>query len=223
MKKCILFISFLFMFFSIVHLSAQNSAQLVSRKVGRNIAPENGNYKNFRFTVGGGYAYWLGENLDIGNQAVKDFSSDLRHGYNLDVEAQYYFHEFIGVGLNGNFTRYSNDEMKNIKMKETDRMLFLGATFNGRYENNKWGFYSGLGIGPLFYSGEADISGSYAEIEKTVFGVNTNIACEYRLSETLGTGLKLPVTTGSFKMYGMTDRMSASSLMVTGFISFRTK
>ncbi|MFC4676304.1 hypothetical protein [Dysgonomonas termitidis] len=223
MKKCILFISFLFMFFSTVYLSAQNSGRLVSRKVSSNITTENENYKNFRFTVGGGYAYWLGENLDAGNQAVKDFTSDLRHGYNLDIETQYYFHEFIGIGLNGSFTRYSSDDMKNINMRETDKMFFLGATCNGRYINNKWGFYSGLGFGPIFYSGDAEISGSYAKIEKTVFGINANIACEYRLSENVGTGLKLSVTAGSFEMYGVTDRMSVSSLMVTGFLSFRTK
>lgn len=88
-------------------------------------------------------------------------------------------------------------------MKETDKMFFLGATYNGRYINN--------------------ISGSYAKIEKTVFGIDANIACECRLSETVGTGLKLSVTADSFKMYGMTDRMNVSSLMIIGFISFRIK
>lgn len=223
MKRSILLISFLFMFFFIGHLSAQDSGKLTTRKVGKDIAVENENYKNFRFTVGGGYSYWLGENLNGGNQAVKDFTSDLRHGYNLDIETQYYFHEFMGLGLNGNFIKYSNDEMYNMKMKETDKMFFLGATFNVRYVNKKWGLYSGLGLGPIFYSGEADITGSRAKIDKTVFGMNVNVACEYRLSETVGTGLKLSVTAGSFEMYGMTDRMSVSSLMLTGFISFKTK
>lgn len=108
-------------------------------------------------------------------------------------------------------------------MKETDNMFFLGATANWRYINNKWGFYPGLGLGPIFYSGEAEVYGSHAKIDKTVFGFNANIACEYRLSEVVGAGLKLSVTAGSFKMDDADERMSVSSLMVTGFISFISK
>lgn len=91
MKKNNLFILLSFLLLSIQHLSAQDSVKLVSRKVGNVITSETENYKNYRFTIGGGYANWLGENSGGGSQTLNDFTSDLKHGYNLDISWQYFF------------------------------------------------------------------------------------------------------------------------------------
>ena len=203
-------------------MQAQNSDKLTTRKLGRS-TPEYENYKNFRFTIGGGYAHWLGENQGTGGSSLDQFSSDLRHGYNLEAEAQYYFHEYVGVGLNTNFVKHSKDEMSELGIRETDKMLFVGPTCNFRYESGKWGLYSGIGLGAIFYNGEVDLSSTHATVKHTTLGLNYGISGEYRLSKTVGAGLKLSYTAGSFKIDNTNDRFSVSNLMITGFISFRTK
>ncbi|MBK5722636.1 outer membrane beta-barrel protein [Dysgonomonas sp. Marseille-P4677] len=224
MRKKYLIILLFCISFYIGYTHAQNTtSRLTSRKIDKNQTLPDENYKNFRFTFGGGYAYWLGENMKTGNKDLDDFSSELRNGYNLDIEAQYFFHEYIGIGLNGNFAKHSNNKLAELNMKESDNMFFLGATCNFRYENGKWGFYSGLGVGPIFYSGEGEIDGLYGKMQKTVFGLSCSISGEYRLNQTLGLGLKLSTTAGSFKISEIDDRFSVSNLMLTGFISFRTK
>lgn len=223
MNKSVLFILIFLLSLASGNILAQDSNQVTHRKVGKNIVTEYENYKNFRFTLGGGYAYWLGDNPDRGSKTVNKFFSDLRHGFNLDMEAQYFTHEYMGFGLNGTFVQYSNDQMKKLSMKETDKIIFLGATWNGRYKINKWALYSGLGLGPLFYSAESSLEEGNIKLNKTVFGMTANIACEYQLNESMGAGLKLAVTSGSFKIENTNNRLSVSSLMLTGFISFRTR
>lgn len=223
MKKTILFCSLIISLLATTSIWAQDSNKLTTRKVSKSATIDRENYKNFRFALGGGYSYWLGEDVYWGDHTLNDFNSDLRHGYNLDVDVQYYFHQYMGIGINGNFARYSNDETSRTSMKETDKMLFVGAMFNARFLVKKWGFYAGTGFGPLFYSGEATIKGINAQYDKTVFAMNSNIACEYKINETIGAGLKLSITAGSFKIDYMSDRVSTSSFMVTGFLSFKTK
>lgn len=226
MKKRILLIALVLLCnLSFMHLQAQESSKLTSRKVSKTLTTEheNENYKNFRFTLGGGYSRWLGSNLSGGSKELKDFNSSLRNGFNIDLEAQYYTHEYMGFGLNGTFVQYSNDKTKEFGIEETDKIFFLGATWNARHVSNKWGFYSGLGLGPLFYSGKGTIMGESAKFNKTVLGINANLVAEYRLTESIGAGLKFSVTAGSFKLEGMDDRMSVSSLMLGGFLSFKTK
>lgn len=204
------------------YIQAQNFGRLTTRKLGKS-APEYEDCKNFRVTIGGGYAYWLGENQNTGNSSLNQFSSDLRHGYNLEAEAQYYFHEYMGVGLNTNFVKHSKDEMNRLGIKETDKMLFVGPTFNFRYESGKWGVYSGLGLGAIFYNGNVTLESAHATIKHTNFGLNYGISGEYKLNKTVGAGIKLSYTVGSFKIDNTDDKFSVSNLIITGFISFITK
>lgn len=202
---------------------AQNSGKLISRKINRKTTLDSENYKNFRFTAGGGYAYWTGENMNTGNKSLDNFTSDLRHGYSWDVDAQYFFQEHIGIGLNANLAKHSKDAMNELGVKETDKMFFVGPTCNLRYVSGKWGLYTGIGLGPIFYSGEMNVAHTQTSLNKTTFGLNYSISGEYRLNETIGAGLKLSATAGSFKIDSMDKRFSVSNLMITGFISFRTK
>ncbi|MCI1648013.1 MAG: porin family protein [Bacteroides sp.] len=205
------------------YAQAQNSGKLISRKIGRETTIENENYKNFRFTAGGGYAHWTGENLNTGNTNLDNFTSDLRHGYNWDFDAQYFFQEHFGIGLNANLAKHNKDAMNELGIKETDKMFFIGPTCNLRYISGKWGLYTGLGLGPVFYSGKVNTEGAQVSLSKTTFGLNCSISGEYRLSETIGAGLKLSAIAGSFKTDGIDERFSVSNFIITGFISFRTK
>ncbi len=233
MKKCIPFVLFLSMSLSTGYLSAQQApGKPVSRKVSRTICPEDEDYKNFRFTVGGGYAYWLGKSMKTGDNKLDDFSSGLRNGYNLDIEAQYFFKEHIGIGLNTNFVKQSNSESGTLNIpnvgpvdnyKESNELVYVGASCVLRFENEKWGFYAGAGFGPIFYTNTGEIPAIQLSISKTAFGSYISVAGERRFNHNAGAGLKIAATSGTLKIDGLDDRLSVSNLMITGFISFRTK
>jgi len=215
-----------------VYSHAQDSGKLTTRKITKGDVPDDSAYKNFRFTVGGGYSYGIGKLMKTGDKKLDDFSSGLRGGYDLDFSAQYFFHEYMGIGLDGNFVKRSNSESGVLNVpglgsisgyKETNKLVYVGPSFVVRYENDKWGFYSGVGFGPLFYKAIGEISGREVKLDKTTFGANLSVAGEYRISPVMGVGLKAAVTAGSVKIEGMEDRISASSFMLSGFLSFRTR
>lgn len=234
MKRITVICAIVCMLLPATYLYPQQSDKLTIRKIGKSSIDEtkNENYKNFRFTIGGGYAYWLGKQLKTGDKQVDNFTSGLRHGYNIDIEAQYFFNEHIGIGFNGNYIKQSNREsdfmdIPNIgsvrDYKEINKTLYMGSSFVVRAENDKWGFYSSIGLGPLFYTNTGEISNRKASLDKTAFALYYSVSGEHRINNSIGVGLKLAVTSGSVKIEGLKDRQSVSNLMISGFLSFRTK
>ena len=59
-------------------------------------------YKDFRVAVGGGYAYRLGKIEETSDPEIDDMNKKLRNGFVIDAEAQYFFRESWGIGLNAN-------------------------------------------------------------------------------------------------------------------------
>lgn len=222
-KEKIIFSFFLVLSLNLSTLKAQTvERKLITRKISKADTPKDENNKALRVVLGAGYAHWNGGTLDTGYKQLNDFFSGLKPGYNLNIESEYFFHEYIGIGLDINYIRHGNED-KQLNIKETDNILFCGATCNFRYENQKWAFFSGLGLGPVFYSGDVNVNSISKHLNKATAGLNYSISGEYRLSEVMGAGIKLSATTASVKIGETTNRMSLSNLMITGFISFRTK
>ncbi|MDR1714976.1 MAG: hypothetical protein LBS20_03955 [Prevotella sp.] len=232
MNQAYLIFILLFLVLPLENTQAQNRGKVITRQISPKDAPENENPKNFRFTAGGGYSYRLGKLMKTGDEKLDDFSSGLRSGYNIDVEAQYFFHDYIGVGLNGNYIKQSNSEhgMLNIpgvggvtNYKESNRFVYIGASCVFRYENDKWGFYTNYGIGPILYTNTGELEGNRIEFNKATAGIYCSIAGERRINRNTGAGLKMAITSGMIKIDGLDEKLSVSNLILTGFISFRTK
>ncbi len=60
-------------------------------------------YKDFWIAIGGGYAYRLGKIEETGDPGIDDLNKQLRHGFNIDADAQYFFKDIWGLGLNANY------------------------------------------------------------------------------------------------------------------------
>lgn len=191
-------------------------------------------YRDFRFTIGGGYARRLGEIMQSGNTDIDKLTEGLKNGYNIDVEAQYFFKEHWGLGLNFYYNRQSsssNDILIGDIMirdaKENIGFTYIGPTFNMRYNlGSAFTLYMNLGLGALFYRDEAILDGGGYSYNKTVLGSYASISGDYKFNQNIGAGLKLSVGGGSIsgEEFGMDkkDRMSLSNFMVTAYISFRT-
>lgn len=201
-------------------------------------APQS--YKDFRFSVGGGYAFRLGKIEKTGDSKLDELNKQLRHGFAIDADAQYFFKEGWGLGLNMNYCS-SSTSGGNINLppptltiirnyKESQNILFVGPSFAGRSEFSKFLLVSSVAIGPMFYKDKINFDDGEIYFNRTVFGFNAGISGEYKLSGNVGIGVKLSYTLGTIyfdslyldgqKVGG--DKQNISSLMLTAFLSFRT-
>ncbi len=194
-------------------------------------------YKDFRFSVGGGYAFRLGKVEKTGDTKIDDLNKKLRHGYTLDADAQYFFKESWGLGLNVNFCSSStsgNDiEVEGYgnanSYKESQNVLFVGPSFAGRSETDKFLLVSSFAIGPMFYMDRITVDGRVVDGNQTTFGFNAGVAGEYKLNAKTGVGLKLSYTLGTINSINFEGQnmeykepVSISNLMATVFLSFRS-
>ena len=194
-------------------------------------------YKDFRFSVGGGYAFRLGKMQKTGDTKIDDLNKKLRHGYTLDADAQYFFKESWGLGLNANYCSSSTSgtdidipEYGNAdSYKEVQNVLFVGPSYVGRNKIDKFLLVSSIAIGPLFYMNRATVDGRALDGKKTTVGFNAGVAGEYKLNAKTGIGLKLSYTLGtihSINVEGQNmeyeDPISISNMMATVFLSFRS-
>lgn len=196
-----------------------------------------GNYKDFRFAIGGGYAYRLGKLEKTGNTAIDDMNKKLQHGFTVDADAQYFFKESWGLGLNANYcsANTSGDNVtipgidQSVNYKETQNFLYVGPSFVGRNESEKFLLITSVGVGALFFNADMNFSGRNLTGKKTTLGVNAGIAGEYKVSSKTGVGLKLSYVLGTIDGMNVEgqnvksdEKISVSNLMATVFLSFRS-
>lgn len=194
-------------------------------------------YKDFRFSVGGGYAFRLGKVEKTGDTKIDDLNKKLRHGYTLDADAQYFFKESWGLGLNVNFCSSSTsgnnidfpDDVYANSYKESQNVLFAGPSFAGRSETDKFLLVSSFAVGPMFYMDRMTIDGRVIDGKATTVGFNAGVAGEYKLNAKTGIGLKLSYTLGTINSINLEGQnveykepASISNLMATVFVSFRS-
>ena len=223
-------------FFTFLSFSTTAISQETTQNIGDKEVIEN--YKDFRFAVGGGYALRLGKIIDSGDANLNEMSKKLRHGYTVDADAQYFFKESWGLGINANWV-VSNTSGSNITLpgvertinnyEETQNMLFVGPSYASRAETEKFLLVSTLAVGPLFYLDRMTLDGVAVDAKKTTLGINAGIAGEYKLNSKTGIGLKLSYTLGSINSVNvegqnvdMEEKINVSNLMITAFISFRS-
>lgn len=190
---------------------------------------EQQSQEKVRVTIGGGYSHWTGESMDVDSHQEKEFLSGLRKGYNVDLEVQFFFkNKDIGVALNSQFIHQSNTAEGSMNIsglgqvsnyKESHRYIYVGPSFTGRYQKNKWGLYYSLGLGAVFvsYSSGQTIN----NVNKTALALYYGLSGEYKIAPNAGLGLKLSSTLGSIKVDNFSnDRLSVSHWSIGLFMSF---
>lgn len=195
-------------------------------------------YKDFRVAVGGGYAYRLGKIEETSDPEIDDMNKKLRNGFVIDVDAQYFFKESWGVGLNANlctastsgsgFTLPGLNQTIN-SYEETQRCLYVGPAFAARSESDKFLLVTSIGIGPLVFLDDITIEGVEGNGNKTTVGINAGVSGEYKMNNRMGLGLKLSYTMGTINSINFEgqnissdEKINVSNLMITAFLSFRS-
>lgn len=176
-------------------------------------------YKDFRFAIGGGYSHRLGKTLNIEDNLEAEIDSELRGGHNFDFDAQYFFKEHWGVGVN---IHYVKAEAKFEQNKKNIYTFYAGPAVSIRYEFRKFLLVMSTGFGPLFYKSKTNYRIDKRSINKVAFAAQASMSLEYKVSSKIGLGAKIDVTGGSIKLKGIRDKVSISNLLIGGFISFKS-
>lgn len=192
---------------------------------------------NYRFTLGGGYAYRLGKIEKTNYDSLEDFAKRLRSGFNLEASGQLFFRNNIGIGLNAIYIRQHESEpdklvptatgSKIIRLRETTQFFYLGPAFVAQSKLNKIMFNGELGAGLLVFKDSGEIWDIVkADLTRSTVGLHLGFSPEYRISSQLGIGLKLSMTTGFIRtsFYGGKEKTwNISNASIGTFISFRTR
>lgn len=195
-------------------------------------------YKDFRFAVGGGYAYRVGTIKETNDRIIDDMNKKLRHGFTIDADAQYFFKETWGLGLNANMSSFSTSgsgftlpyvEEPVHSYDETQRIIYVGPTYALRMETGKFFLLGTIGFGPIFFMDNMTINGIEVNGTKTTFGTNISLSGEYKMNNNMALGLKLSSTGGSIDSYNVQGQnvdskevLSLANIGVSIFLSFRS-
>ncbi len=195
-------------------------------------------YKDFRFAVGGGYAYRVGTIKKTNDRIIDDMNKKLRHGFTIDTDAQYFFKETWGLGLNANMSSFSTSgsgftipdvEGTVNSYDETQRIIYVGPTYALRMETGKFFLLGTIGFGPIFFMDNMTINGIEVNGTRTSFGTNISLSGEYKMSNKMALGLKLSSTGGSIdsmnvqgQSFDSDEVISLANIGVSIFLSFRS-
>ncbi|MFR9166892.1 MAG: hypothetical protein ACLVKO_12015 [Dysgonomonas sp.] len=235
MKKKTWFLLLFFVYTSSL-LAQEKDISIPKRSVRNNVnvkknTKENGlednvkKHKDDRFTIGIGYARRLGKTMKTGNDDIDKATNDLKNGFNIDFEWQRYYKENWGFGMNVyyNMQHASLDDYYET-IDEYTHFIYFGPTFNFRHSlNSEFTLYGNIGVGPIIFIDNVTSSKS-VDIVEPAFGIYTSLAIDYNINRTMGMGLKLSVGAGSVSgsKYYLGDRVSASNLMITTYLRFKS-
>ena len=223
-------------FFGILSLAFSNTLQAQdpsSESINPPKAPSrlesvDPNTPGIRFALGGGYAYRLGKELPNTSSYIQDLTDQLRHGYNIGGELHYVFYNGLGVGVTANFVQSSLSTRSSLT--EHQNIIYVGPSMLWRADGQKAAFIGAIGAGGLFLSDKITSGRQSGKITGSTFGAHASIGGECKLSPATAIGLKVAVNIGSIKTLKsggqstkLDDGWSASSLMITAFISFRSQ
>ena len=185
--------------------------------------------KSFRMAIGGGASVRLGTQKDDG------YSKQLRNGFHLSGDLQYFFKETLGLGLNvnKNFFEviYNNPGSGYIRnYNETHKIFFIGPSYATISNRDRFSVITSISVGPLYYVSVAAKSGYTQKEKKTTYGVNAGVSGEYDFNDIVVVGLKLSCMLGEIDKITINgsgnvidESQNLSSLMFTLFVCFRTK
>jgi hypothetical protein len=113
-------------------------------------------FPRFRVGVAGGYSFRTFGSSD-GSRELKNYESQMRHGFNYGVEFNYFFNRFLGMGINYYCSRHNPAGSCPVfypdRVSTKTRIQQVMPTFNVRFLDKKrqGGFFMGIGIGYVDY------------------------------------------------------------------------
>lgn len=163
-------------------------------------------YPRFLIFLSGGGSYLLDPISANAEGEIKEYYQDLKLGYNLGFDFNYYFNKTIGLGLKYNYFNSSNSAEGNSSgdgvtsewsISENIMINFVGPTFLARFlsANNNNGFVLGASVGYMWYKDDAVLLDP-AIITGNTIGLNIGASYNISLSRIFFLGISASTTLG---------------------------
>jgi len=187
----------------------------------------NKNTNQIRFALNGGYMYRTAKAADNTDAILKEYISNLKKGYCIGAEFNYFFNDFFALGLLYSYSN-SNGSLYHIlygPMSDNQTIHYIGPSYTMRIydKNKKNAFYSSLSLGyTLFinktsYIMKPDMLSSYYYIFDGVHsgssaGVYLSLGYDFALTDGLSLGLQAAMVSGTITKLTIEDKANTETL-----------
>lgn len=169
-------------------------------------------YPKIRIAVQGGWSYRIAK-VPVGLESFyEDYIRQLKSGYNLGADFNYFITESLGLGFKYNYFNSKNriDEvyvenedgsMESGPMEDNININFYGPSLTSRVlsVNKNSAFITAVGLGYLSYKNKAYFIDDNLTISGNTFGMVLDLGYDIGLSEQMALGLQLSFTLGTLR------------------------
>jgi hypothetical protein len=177
------------------------------------------NYPHYRMVINGGWSYRTAKLSDDIPADFREYSKELKSGYNYGLDFSYYFAEQLGVGF-----RYANylskNEIDNVykiypdgstseygKVSDNISINFIGPFFTTRLFNSdkKNCLILDLGVGYMGYKNQSVSVSDKITYRGNTVGSYLGIGYDVSISPDLALGFQLSLVNGILTQYQISD------------------
>ena len=181
-------------------------------------------YSKFRIGFRGGFSYLLAKLPEGIDNNTKDYLKSFKTGYNLGINANYFFNKMFGIGLKYSFFKTKANGtllfddgqggIVNLNISENRSDNFFGASFVVRVLNkfNKNAFIASASTGYLSYNNNLIIGSVPLNIKGSTLGFVLDVGYHLSLSQNLSLGFSLSAMLGALNKFTIDDGFSSETV-----------
>jgi len=157
-------------------------------------------FPHWRLAFNAGWSCRTAPFADSLSPSEKEYLKKLRNGFNISLDANYFFTEMFGAGFKYDFFKSSTSQYGG---KESISITFAGPAFAMRlYDRNKTNcLFMNYSIGYMGYMGKAELSGQSGTRKGSTAGFVTEIGYDIALSKNWSAGVQLSLLSGILTEY----------------------
>jgi hypothetical protein len=186
-------------------------------------------YPRYHIILSGGASYLLDPIAD--DTEFRDYYQNLKTGYNLGLDVNYYFNKTIGVGLKYNYfassssTEGTSNEggiLSEWNISENIMINFAGPTFLARFlsAKNNNAFILGASVGYIWYKDDAVLLDPVI-ISGSSLGLNFDASYHISISKKLFLGISGSTTLGFLPTLTIDDGINAQTFDFDSFSNYK--
>lgn len=218
---------------SVLMVSAIKSYQENFYSKSKSPSKQNSNteYARLHFIISGGGSYLFDPVPNDVIDEIKDYYENLKMGYNLGFDVNYYFNKTIGLGLKYNYFNSSSSSKGSSSgngftsvwdISENIMVNFAGPTFLARFlsKKNKNAFILGVSVGYMWYKDDA-VFFDPVIVRGNTFGLNIDASYHISLSDKFFLGFSASTTLGFLDSITFDDGQNTETFNFDNFSDYK--
>jgi hypothetical protein len=181
-------------------------------------------YPRFRASINAGWSYRTGKLADNIPADLKNYMKELKSGFHYNLDASYYFTEYLGAGFKYHsfnaqnkinvYATDTNDQTQYGNMSDNITIRFIGPFFSTRFLNadKKNALLLNLGIGYIGYNDEGVLISDYITLKGSSFGACWEIAYDIGIAENWALVFQVSSVTGYLSQVVKSDGIRTETI-----------